>query len=79
MSNPRPLGPSDRRRHRPSASALSLAHELALVTGRLVTWSFDPMTDQVWWSDPVAEAFGLDIHVGHDEGRWLLEPVLASL
>jgi len=37
------------------------------------------MTDQVWWSDPVVEAFGLGVDLGHDEGRWLLEPVLASL
>ena len=79
MSNPRPLGPSDRRRHRPSANALSLAHELALVTGRLVTWSYDRYTDQVWWSDPVGDAFGLDLDAEDDDGRWLLEPVLASL
>src|SRR4051794_15220438 len=79
MSNPRPLGPTERRRHGPSAGALSLAHELALVTGRLVTWSYDPYTDQVWWSDPVAEAFDLAPGSVGDDGRWLLEPVLASL
>ncbi len=79
MSNPRPVGPSDRRRHRPSASALSLAHELALVTGRLVTWSYDPFTDRVWWSDPVGDAFDLVLDAGDVDGRWLLEPVLASV
>ena len=79
MSNARPLGPSDQRRHRPSAGARALAHELALVTGRLVTWSYDPYTDSVWWSDPVGDAFGLAPDEVQDSGRWLLEPVLASL
>ena len=79
MSNPRPLGPTERWRHRPSPGALSLAHELALVTGRLVTWSYDPYTDRVWWSDPVAEAFDLTPDSVGTDGRWLLEPVLASL
>jgi diguanylate cyclase (GGDEF)-like protein/PAS domain S-box-containing protein len=73
------MGPSDRRRHRPSTSALSLAHELALVTGRLVTWSYDPRADEVWWSDPVGDAFDLALDDRERDGRWLLEPVLASL
>ncbi len=78
MSNARPFGPSNRRQ-RPTPSALVVAHELALVTGRLVTWSYDPACDRVSWSDPVGDAFALDL-TGHDDGgRWLLEPVLNRL
>jgi diguanylate cyclase (GGDEF)-like protein/PAS domain S-box-containing protein len=53
-----------------------MAHEFALLTGRLVTWSHDPATGAVWWSDSVHEAFGLGRHSNGDDGHWLLEPLL---
>jgi diguanylate cyclase (GGDEF)-like protein/PAS domain S-box-containing protein len=59
----------------PSPDALALVHEFALLTGRLVTWSHDPVTGAVWWSDPVHVAFGLGRR-GGDDGRWLLAPLL---
>ncbi len=65
--------------YRPSADALALAHEFALVTGRLVTFSFDTATNRLWWSDRVHDAFGLAGADENDDGRWLLAPLLDAV
>jgi diguanylate cyclase (GGDEF)-like protein/PAS domain S-box-containing protein len=77
--------PSNRRRYVPSDDARQLAHELALVTGRLVRWSYDRRTGALWWSDDIASTFHLDAELvvgdgrtGADLGRWLVDPVLAG-
>ena len=75
MSDPTPEGLSHEATYRPSPGALALAHEFALFTGRLVTWSYDRATGALWWSDAVHEAFGLEPR-RDDDGRWLLDPLL---
>jgi diguanylate cyclase (GGDEF)-like protein/PAS domain S-box-containing protein len=76
MTDSTPRGAPDPLRYRPSPDALALAHEFALLTGRLVTWSHDVVTGEVWWSDSVHEAFGLGRRSDDDDGRWLLDPLL---
>jgi diguanylate cyclase (GGDEF)-like protein/PAS domain S-box-containing protein len=76
--------PSVRRRYAPSSDAQQLAHELALVTGRLVQWSYDARPDVLWWSDDLERTFHLeregdgDGPAGGDAGRWLVAPLLAG-
>ena len=75
---------SVRRRYAPSSDAQQLAHELALVTGRLVQWSYDARRDVLWWSDDLERTFHLegegdgDGRAAGDPGRWLVAPLLAG-
>ena len=60
-----------------SSAALSAARDLALVTGRLILWTYQPATQALWWSDDPGDTLKLLPTVDElDVGRWLLRPLL---
>ena len=60
-----------------SSAALSAARDLALVTGRLILWTYQPATQALWWSDDPGDTLKLLPTADElDVGRWLLRPLL---